>query len=131
MKKNNFSLINTPNDLLMGFDGVLGATLSTAPDSSMSVAPTSRFNMMFPSQSLPIITDAVQSSPISLGQQVKSTDKAPLEKTNESEDDEVFTSEEEVSGDDKILGMPKGVVIGVGIAIVAIGVFLIYKKYKK
>jgi len=44
-------------------------------------------------------------------------------------DDEVFNSDEETSSD-KILGMPKGVAIGVGVAILAIGGFLIYKKVK-
>jgi hypothetical protein len=33
------------------------------------------------------------------------------------------------ASDDKILGMPKGVAIGLGVAIVALGGFLVYKKF--
>jgi len=47
-----------------------------------------------------------------------------------SDDDEAFESEDSGSdnGDGKIFGMPKGVVIGLGIAVALIGGFLVYKK---
>ena len=35
------------------------------------------------------------------------------------------------SGDNKILGMPKGVAIGLGVAVLAVGGFFLYKKFKK
>jgi len=117
-------------------------SISPITESSMSVAPTSRFNRMFSVQQ----ADSVQLSPSSLAQQVQSepktvipppTKKAPLEKTNESEDsgdDEAFragdSDEEESDDDGKILGMPKAIAIGVGVAVVAIGGFLIYRKVK-
>ena len=57
------------------------------------------------------------------------TDDTRGKGASNSEDEEVFNSDEETSSD-KILGMPKGVAIGVGVAILAIGGFLIYKKVK-
>jgi hypothetical protein len=40
-------------------------------------------------------------------------------------------AESELSADDKILGMPKMVAIGVGVVILAIGGFVVYKKFIK
>lgn len=63
------------------------------------------------------------------------TKQSPINETNDSgferkDDDEVFeATEEDGSDSDKILGMPKGVVIGLGISIVLIGGFLVYKKF--
>ena len=46
-----------------------------------------------------------------------------------SDDESVGDENEDVEDDDKILGMPKGLAIGLGIAVLAIGGFLVYKKF--
>ena len=57
-----------------------------------------------------------------------------LLKDDASKDDSDSDSDDESKrlgeGDDKILGMPKGVAIGVGIAVLAIGGFFAYKYFK-
>lgn len=86
-------------------------------------------------------------APISLGQSVSDNavpqdiqpiKKAPLpsdsgkpsppDYARPTGDDDVFVADK-TSNDGKILGMPKAVAIGLGIAVVSIGGFLVYKKF--
>jgi hypothetical protein len=149
MKNNRIITLNVPSDLFSsGADGDLMSApmqVSLAPDAVMSVASIGRPNRSFMLQQ----ADTVQLAPTALQQAITSTKavipppskKAPIEKTNESEDagdDEAFRAgdsdeeeyESESDDDGKILGMPKAIAIGVGVAVVAIGGFLIYKKVK-
>jgi hypothetical protein len=59
--------------------------------------------------------------------------KAALEKVEKEESKEEASKVEvsKLSVDDKILGMPKMVAIGVGVVILAIGGFVVYKKFIK
>ena len=58
-------------------------------------------------------------------------DESSKEAEKKSESKEAESKEAELETSDKILGMPKMVAIGVGIAILAIGGFVVYKKFIK
>lgn len=143
----NFTTLNEPSDLLSGADGDLISApmqVSLAPDSvsAVSMGSVGRPNRMFALQQ----AETVQLAPTALQEAIMPNKipppekKAPLPKppakalekgSDEEEGDEAFTEEEgSDDSDGKILGMPKGIAIGIGVAIVAIGGFLIYKKVK-
>lgn len=138
----NFTTLNQPSDLLSGADGDLMSAplqVSLAPEAITSVASIGRPRRSFVLQE----ADTVQLAPTALQEAIKTTippptKKAPLAKpavdttgAKESGDDEAFTEEDgSDDGDGKILGMPKAIAIGVGVAVLAIGGFLIYKKVK-
>lgn len=142
MKNNGIITLNVPSDLFSsGADGELTSSrVALAPEAVMSVESIGRPNR-FALEAVDAVTLAPISLASSLGQPKAiippPRKKAPIETTNESDDsgdDEAFRAgDDEESTDDsdgKILGMPKAIAIGVGVAVLAIGGFLIYKKVK-
>ena len=76
----------------------------------------------------------IEPKAVVIDSEVKKTNSTNDESSKESEkksESKEAESKDSVETSDKILGMPKMVAIGVGIAILAIGGFVVYKKFTK